>query len=76
MGWSGLKNVSCWGTAEDNGIDVLLTGDGTLNHEQSLVGRRLAIVTVSAPLYRVFSSGRLRSSAGTSPPTREPTSPP
>jgi predicted nuclease of predicted toxin-antitoxin system len=48
MGWAGLKNGELLQTAEDNGIDVLLTGDGTLNTEQNLTGRRLAIVALSA----------------------------
>ena len=29
-------------------MDVFLTGDGTLHYEQNLIGRRLAIVTLSA----------------------------
>jgi hypothetical protein len=48
MGWAGLKNGELLRAAEDSGIDVLLTGDQTLNYEQSLVGRRLAIVALSA----------------------------
>lgn len=48
MGWTGLKNGELLQTAEDHGIDVLLTGDGTLSYEQNLVGRRIAIVTLSA----------------------------
>ena len=48
MGWAGLKNGELLRTAEDDGIEVLLTGDQTLNHEQSLTGRRLAIVALSA----------------------------
>jgi hypothetical protein len=48
MGWAGLKNGELLRKAEDNGIDVLLTGDGTLNYEQNLTGRRLAIVALSA----------------------------
>jgi hypothetical protein len=48
MGWAGLKNGELLRTAEDNGFDVLLTGDGTLNYEQNLTGRRLAIVALSA----------------------------
>jgi hypothetical protein len=43
-----VKNGEFLRTAEDNGMDVLLTGDGTLNFEQNLAGRRLAMVTVSA----------------------------
>jgi hypothetical protein len=47
-GWAGLKNGERLRAAEDNGIDVLLTGIGTLVHEQNLVGRRLVIVALSA----------------------------
>ena len=48
MGWASLKNGELLRTAEDNGIDVLLTGDGTLSYEQNVTGRRLAIVVLSA----------------------------
>jgi hypothetical protein len=48
MGWAGLKNGELLRAAEDNEIDVLLTGDGTLSYEQNLSGRRLAIVALSA----------------------------
>ena len=48
MGWAGFKNGELLRIAEDNGIEVLLTGDQTLNYEQNLTGRRLAIVALSA----------------------------
>ena len=48
MGWIGLKNGELLRTAEDNGIEVLITGDRTLHYEQNLTGRRLAIVALSA----------------------------
>ena len=48
MGWTGLKNGELLRIAEDNGIEVLLTGDQTLTYEQNLTGRRLAIVALSA----------------------------
>jgi hypothetical protein len=48
MGWAGLKNGELLRTAEECGIEVLLTGDRTLNDEQNLTGRRLAIVALSA----------------------------
>lgn len=48
MGWAGLKNGDLLRAAEDRGIEVLVTGDQTLGYEQNLVGRRLAIVTLSA----------------------------
>jgi hypothetical protein len=48
MGWSGLKNGELLNAAEAGGIDVFVTGDRTLNYEQNLTGRRLAVVTLSA----------------------------
>jgi predicted nuclease of predicted toxin-antitoxin system len=48
MRWAGLKNGELLQTAEDNGIDVLVTGDATLSYEQNLTGRRLAVVALSA----------------------------
>ena len=47
-GWAGLKNGELLRTAEENGIEVLVTGDRTINQEQNLSGRRLAIVALSA----------------------------
>ena len=47
MGWASLKNGELLRTAEENGIEVFLTGDGTLHYEQNLSGRRLAVVTLS-----------------------------
>ncbi len=55
MGWGGLQNGELLRAAEENGIDVLVTGDGTLRYEQNLTGRRLAIIALSAnnwPLVR------------------------
>ncbi len=34
--WASLKNGELPRTAEENGVDVFLTGDGTLNCEQNL----------------------------------------
>lgn len=48
MGWAGLSNGELLQVAEENGIEVLLTGDQTLNREQNLAGRRLAVVALSA----------------------------
>jgi hypothetical protein len=48
MGWAGLKNGELLKAAEESGIDILLTGDQSLCHEQNLTGRRLAIVALSA----------------------------
>ena len=48
MGWSGLKNGELLRTAEENGIQVFVTGDRTLTYEQNLTGRSLAIVVLSS----------------------------
>jgi len=48
MGWSGLRNGELLLVAEEEGIEVLLTGDRTLNREQNLADRRLAVVALSA----------------------------
>ena len=48
MGWSGLQNGELIQAAEDHDFDVLLTGDQTLNYEQNLAGKRLAVVALSA----------------------------
>jgi predicted nuclease of predicted toxin-antitoxin system len=47
MGWGELKNGELLRMAEDNEIDVLVTGDRSLIYEQNLTGRRLAIVALS-----------------------------
>ncbi len=48
MGWAGLKNGELLQAAEEQGIQVLLTGDTTLHLEQNLTVRRLAVVALSA----------------------------
>ena len=47
-GWAGLKNGELLRTAEENGIEVFLTGDRTLLYEQNLKGRSLGIVALSS----------------------------
>jgi hypothetical protein len=48
MGWAGLQNGELLRAAEENEIDVLLTGDQTLHLEQNLSGKRLAVIALSA----------------------------
>lgn len=47
-GWAGLKNGELLRTAEENGIEVFLTGDRTIPHEQNLNRRNLGIVALSS----------------------------
>jgi hypothetical protein len=53
-GWDGFKNGKLLQAAEDDGFDVLVTGDQTLYYEQSLAGRRLAIVAPSSVEWRIL----------------------
>jgi predicted nuclease of predicted toxin-antitoxin system len=48
MGWRDLKNGELLRIAEENGIEVLVTGDQSLLHEQNLTDRRLPIIALSA----------------------------
>jgi predicted nuclease of predicted toxin-antitoxin system len=47
MGWGDLKNGELLRIAEENGIDVLVTGDQSILYEQNLTGQRLAVVALS-----------------------------
>jgi hypothetical protein len=58
-GWGDLKNGELLRNAEDFGIDVFITGDRSLVHEQNLAGCRLAIVALSTnnwPIVRNYVS--------------------
>jgi hypothetical protein len=48
-GWSGLKNGELLEAAESAGFTVFITGDKTLEYEQNLSGRKIAIISLSAP---------------------------
>ena len=39
--------------AEEDGFDLLLTGDQTLCYEQNLSGRRLAVIALSSVEWRI-----------------------
>ncbi len=47
-GWAGLKNGELLRAAENDGIEVFLTGDQTLTYEQNLTERTIAIVALSS----------------------------
>jgi len=48
-GFSGLKNGELLNAAEAAGFDILVTGDKTLEYEQNMKDRRIAVVALSAP---------------------------
>jgi hypothetical protein len=53
-GWDGLKNGNLLRVAEEDGFDVLVTGDRTLYYEQNLTGRRLAVIVLSAVQFAII----------------------
>jgi hypothetical protein len=53
-GWETLENGSLLDAAEEEGFEVLVTGDKTLSSEQNLTGRRLAIVALSSIEWRII----------------------
>jgi hypothetical protein len=48
MGWGGVKNGRLLDAAERAGFDVLITGDKTLEYEQNLSDRSIALLALSA----------------------------
>jgi hypothetical protein len=53
-GFAGLKNGALLSAAEDDGFDVLVTGDKTLTYEQNMVGRSVAMVCLSAIEWKIL----------------------
>jgi len=47
MGWDRLENGALLTAAEQGGFDVMVTADQNLRHQQSMVGRQIAIVELS-----------------------------
>ena len=48
LGWAGLKNGQLLAAAEKEAFDVMVTGDLSLTYQQNMVGRKIAIVSLSA----------------------------
>jgi hypothetical protein len=55
-GWAGLKNGELLRAAEEDGIEVFLTGDRTLLHEQNLKRSKLGIVALSSVEWEILKS--------------------
>jgi hypothetical protein len=49
MGFAGLKNGELLRQAEASGFDVFITGDKTMEYEQDLRNRKIAVISLSAP---------------------------
>lgn len=55
-GWTGFKNGELLWRAEEDGIEVFLTGDRTLVNEQNLTSRTLAIVVLSSVEWHILKN--------------------
>ena len=56
MGFGGYKNGALLSAAEEAGFDVLVTGDLSLEYQQNMTGRRIAIISVSANSWQVVKN--------------------
>jgi hypothetical protein len=56
MGWGDLKNGELLRAAEENGIEVFVTGDQSLAYEQNLAGRQLAILALTATNWPIIKN--------------------
>ncbi len=66
-GRAGLKNGELLQAAENDGIEVFLTGDQTLTYEQNLTGRTIAIVALSSVEWDILKHHLPLIVAGSSP---------
>ena len=58
MGFAGLRNGELLDAAEAAGFTVLLTGDKSMEYEQRIPGRKIAVVALGSALaYHQTSSG-------------------
>jgi hypothetical protein len=46
IGWKGIKNGKLLADAEAHGFAVLVTSDKNMRHQNSLAGRRLAVIVL------------------------------
>ena len=48
-GWAGLTNGDLIAAAEQAGFDVMVTTDQNIRYQQTLMGRRMALVVLGTP---------------------------
>jgi len=53
LGWEQLSNGKLLEAVEKKGFDVLLTGDRSIPDEQTMVGRKIGIVCMSANSWKI-----------------------
>jgi predicted nuclease of predicted toxin-antitoxin system len=64
MGWAGWSNGELLDAAQQAGFDVLVTGDLSLQFQQNLKTREIAIVSLSANNWPLAERAALRSFRG------------
>ena len=55
-GFGGFKNGELLNSAEIAGYDVLVTGDLSIEYQQNMTGRKIAIVSLSANNWRIVQN--------------------
>lgn len=53
LGWEQLSNCKLLKALEENGFDLLLSGDKSMPDEQTMVGRKIGIVSMSANSWKI-----------------------
>jgi predicted nuclease of predicted toxin-antitoxin system len=54
LGWNGVKNGELLGRAEADGFEVFVTADRNLQYQQNFMGRRIAMVYLTAQYWGVI----------------------
>ena len=67
MGWVGTKNGKLLTVAEAAGFDVLITSDQGIPYEQNMEGRKLAMLMLSTPDWKILKTAAEKVSLGKSP---------
>ncbi|MGO9338259.1 MAG: hypothetical protein ACLPY1_12205 [Terracidiphilus sp.] len=66
VGFGGFKNGDLLSAAEDSGYEVLLTGDLSLEFQQNMAGRKIAIVSLTSNSWRIVQNHTVAISAAIS----------
>jgi hypothetical protein len=53
-GWQRISNGQLIANADEAGFDVFLTADKRIRYQQNLKGRRIAIVVIGNPTWRIL----------------------
>ena len=54
MKWAELANGRLLAVAEENGFDLMITGDKNLSYQQNLYGKRLSVIVLSETNWQIL----------------------